>query len=88
MVRRTVKSLVTERGKAYGPPSENHWRTARFWHAYDLNTKSSSRTPIDVCFLNILQKIARCQSEAGPSRDSLQDIKGYAENILMIMGHD
>lgn len=34
--------------------------------------------------MNILQKIARCMSKAGPSQDSLEDIQGFAENILML----
>jgi len=80
------KEIVKERGRAYGSPAENHARTSRFWDAYDLNTPTKGEyQPIDVCFLNILQKISRCQSSAGPSRDSIRDIQGYAENILTLM---
>ena len=84
-----TQELVAERGEFYGPPAENHGRTARLWKAYLYGRPYSlGMSRMDVCFLNILQKIARCQSEAGPRRDSLEDIMGYAENILMIMGHD
>ena len=85
-----VNEIVEERGKAYGHPSLNHQRTARFWHAYHLNgTLGYGRVGrFDVCFMNILQKIARCQSPAGPSQDSLRDIQGYAENILIMLKED
>ena len=83
---RSVEEMVAERGAAYGPPSENHARTARFWSAYLLNRGYAFKpfTPSDVCFLNILQKISRCMGEAGPSQDSLQDIQGFAENLLTL----
>jgi len=84
----SIKKLVEERGVAYGPPAVNHVRTARLWTAYLSNRGHFGRliiTPEDVCFLNILQKIARCMGDAGPSRDSLEDIQGYAENLLTLI---
>jgi len=84
-----TKRLIAERGRSYGPPEENHGRTARLWNAYLLGRQNAlGVSRVDVCFMNILQKIARCQSEAGPTKDSLEDIKGYAENVSMIMTND
>jgi len=82
----STKEIIEERGAAYGPPSENHARTALFWAAYMRNRGYEFKplTPNDVCFLNILQKISRCMSKAGPSQDSLQDIQGFAENLLTL----
>jgi hypothetical protein len=84
----TIQKIVEERGAAYGPPSENHARTARLWGAYLESKREGGMifpiTPNDVCFLNILQKIARCMSEAGTAEDTLQDIQGFVENILIM----
>jgi len=92
-----VKDLIKKRGAAYGPPNENHERTAMLWTAYykakhkhygtsgDINGTWAVDAD-DVCFLNILQKIARCLSEAGPkaNEDGLKDIQGYAECLLIM----
>jgi len=83
-----ITQLVEERGETYGKPSENHARTARLWNSYIENRLGHPHMPltaIDICFLNILQKISRSQSEKGPSHDSLQDIAGYAKNILELL---
>lgn len=88
-----IRDMVKERGAAYGPPNENHERTAMLWSAY-FRAKykyypAAARWNVDrddVCFLNILQKIARCLSEAGPkgNEDGIRDIQGYAENLLVM----
>ena len=83
----TVSEIVKERGSSYGEPWDNHSRTAMLWNAYIGARKSSYLTATDVCFMNILQKISRCLDNAGPSVDSVQDIAGYADNILEIMEH-
>jgi hypothetical protein len=62
------------RQEAYGPPHENHGRTAAFWSAY-LGIPITRR---QVCILNMLQKIARDMH--APKFDNLVDIAGYAEN--------
>jgi len=82
-----IEEIVQERGESYGKPLENHRRTARLWDAFLKNRSCFHRElePEEVCFLNILQKISRSQSKAGPSLDSIQDISGYANNILEIM---
>ena len=87
MVKPTVSEIVNERGKAYGEPWNHHARTAMLWNAYIGAKKSSFLGATDVCFMNILQKISRSLDQAGPSVDSVQDIAGYAENILEIMKH-
>ena len=81
----TVSEIVEERGKSYGHPLTNHSRTAMLWNAYIGAKRSSFLGATDVCFLNILQKISRSLDMAGPSVDSVQDIAGYADNILEIM---
>jgi len=71
-------SLTQERGSVYGPPDENHERTARLWRAY-LDNLDKDLDGVDVCFLNILQKIARAQNGVYHS-DHFDDIDGYARN--------
>lgn len=85
----TIRKLVEERGESYGPPAENHARTAALWNAYlrsrqMANVSTVIFNPTDVCFLNLLQKVARCMGPNGPSKDSLTDIQGYAENLLIL----
>lgn len=83
-----IKHLIAERSKHYGNPQENHARTARLWNAYLASRANAPLTPEDICFLNILQKVARCLGESEPTKDTLLDIAGYARNIEMILGYD
>ena len=85
-----IWETVLERGQAYGSPANNHARTARLWSAYLENKRAANGggelpalTPGDVCFFNILQKIARLQS-GSQHRDSLVDVIGYVLNLLEI----
>ena len=80
-----IDKTIAERGAQYGPPKENHARTARLWNAYLACRKNEPLTPTDICLLNILQKVARTMSEAGPSRDTLMDMAGYARNIDLML---
>lgn len=83
------------RNEAYGHPLDNHGLTAKYWNVYieakyvdaparlvDITTPLTAE---DVCFLNILQKIARAQNGVDLNLDSLTDIAGYSENIEMIL---
>ena len=66
--------IVKDRGQFYGPPGENHERTAAMWSAY-LDVPISA---VDVCALNILQKMSR---EANcHKRDNFLDVAGFAAN--------
>lgn len=69
----------------YGPPSENHRRTALLWSAY-LAARDYPRalSMEDVCWLNILQKASRDMHE--PDSDNLVDSHGYLNNIEEIRG--
>lgn len=77
------------RATAYGHPYDNHGLTAEYWTVY-LNARNSHMGLVgnlsaeDVCFLNILQKIARAQNGVDLNRDSIVDIAGYAANIEII----
>lgn len=73
------------RNQAYGHPLDNHGLTAAYWNVYigGMNYPAVF-TAEDVCFLNILQKIARSQNGVDLNRDSLTDIAGYAGNVEMI----
>jgi len=70
--------LVVDRGSVYGPPEDNHNRTARLWRAY-LGGMQGELDAVDVCMLNVLQKIARAQNGVYHS-DHFEDIIGYARN--------
>ena len=67
-----------DRNKDYGTPLTNHSRTASLYSAY-LGIPIS---PEQVCYLNILQKIARGMNAF--KRDTITDIAGYAANLEMI----
>lgn len=62
----------------YGHPLDNHTRTAALWAAY----LGVAITPEQVCFLNVLQKVARSQQAI--TRDTLTDICGFAGNIELV----
>jgi hypothetical protein len=66
----------------YGPPEENHARTAALWNAYLAAQPDISAT--DVCVLNILQKLSRGRHRM--TRDTLVDVAGYARNIEILQG--
>ena len=75
----------TERREDYGPPHENHARTATLWSAYlHARGRPAALSPEDVCWLNILQKISReCHA---PKQDNLTDAIGYILNIQEMRG--
>jgi hypothetical protein len=66
-----------DRNKSYGPPRDNHSRTAALWSAY-LGIPLTYR---DVCWMNVLQKASR--DRHCPHRDSLVDGCGFLRNIEM-----
>ena len=68
-----------DRRRDYGPPAENHRRTATLWSAY-LHARGhpAALSPEDVCAFNILQKMAREMHEHKP--DNLTDMIGYVLN--------
>lgn len=78
------------RQEKYGPPQLNHTRTALMWEAYLTAREISPKVgqPLDaedVCWLNILQKIAR--ELHSPTVDGLTDVPGYALNIELVRGN-
>lgn len=69
----------------YGHPLDNHSLTGQMWANYLQRKYPGLRiTAEDVCFMNILQKIARISSTGKVTRDGITDIAGYAGNIEMI----
>jgi hypothetical protein len=66
------------RRNSYGTPLDNHTRTAELWSTYT----GKKISPEDVCYLNILQKIARTIEH--DKRDNAVDICGYARNVELI----
>ena len=78
----TMTDITHERGEVYGPPEENHTRTARLWNAY-IEGLSGPIDAVDVCFLNMLQKIARAQHRVWHA-DHTEDIIGYARNAEVV----
>lgn len=79
-----LSSLVEERGASYGPPEENHERTALLYNAYLLGRFGVDLgvTREDVCWLAILQKISR--EMHGGTDDGPRDVQGYARNVEMM----
>lgn len=83
-IEEAARIVQGARHKSYGHPAINHRRTADFWRDY-LKGKYGFHmdvTPEDVCWLNILQKIARQMHM--PNHDNITDTIGYAANVEMI----
>jgi len=78
ILQRAMEACLGDRQKNYGTPYANHTRTARLWSVY-LNMVI---TPEQVCFLNLLQKIARAMHSI--TDDTLVDIAGYALNVELV----
>lgn len=79
-----ASDIVEERGRDYGPPSENHSCTARMWSSY-LERRygwSPKLDAEDVCWLNVLQKISR-QAHVR-KRDNKVDVIGFVINADML----
>lgn len=78
-----AQDAITERGKAYGHPLENHSATAEMWSSY-LQRRYGVSLPLDaedVCLLNILQKVSREAHQR--KHDNRVDMAGFAANIEM-----
>lgn len=73
-----------QRSHDYGDAYTNHSRTAMLWQSYLIGKydKFIELGAEDVCYLNVLQKVARDMEN--PKRDNIVDIAGYARNIEMI----
>lgn len=72
------EAICGPRQEHYGPPEENHARTAVMWSAYLGERLQVDLSPRDVCLMNILQKCSREGHCA--TMDGLLDIAGYAAN--------
>lgn len=77
-----TRALVTDRGKLYGAPEDNHSVTADFftvWLARKYGDKGLRRLDSeDVAVFNILQKISRAANAF--KDDNWADVQGYALN--------
>ena len=78
-----MSDIVAERETHYGPCTMNHPRTQALWGTY-LAMLPGQPTAVDVCVLNILQKVARAVHDPA-YEDNWVDIQGYAENILTLV---
>lgn len=92
ILEKASEAVSGDRMRYYGHPKDNHRRTAILWNAYfdarvvgtacDGVFASHEVGAVDVCYLNILQKISR--DMATPHEDTLVDIAGYARNIELV----
>lgn len=69
------------RNITYGPPRDNHARTAALWQAYLSGLNGRPLDYRDVCWFNVLQKASR--DAYYRQRDNLVDACGYLRNIEM-----
>ena len=68
-----VASIIAERAQTHGDYRDTFQMTADIWSAY-LGTPI---TPVQVCVLNALQKLARDQNSEDCNPDNLDDGTGY-----------
>ena len=71
----------TDRNQTYGPPRDNHSRTAALWQAYLSGLNGRELDYRDVCWLNVLQKASRDVFHR--QRDNLADGCGFLRNVEM-----
>lgn len=74
------KLIHGSRKDDYGHPQQNFKDIARLWSAYLAMIGRTSVTPVDVCMMMQLLKMARCAKQSMPvrdSRDSVVDMAGY-----------
>ena len=83
--RKLSPSGVTVESIIKFPPGMASGECEQWAQAFRESTPRRSLTPADVCWLNILQKLARDMHE--PRRDNLVDAAGYLLNIEMLGGH-
>lgn len=67
-------AIVGDRGEQYGAAKSNLDRVAALWSVWLHVPVVAS----DVAIMNILQKMARIESNGGDHEDSWIDIAGYA----------
>ena len=67
-------AIVADRGEQYGSAKSNLDRVAALWSVWLHVPVVAS----DVAIMNILQKMARIESNGGDHEDSWIDIAGYA----------
>lgn len=70
-----------DRNKTYGPPRDNHSRTAALIAAYLSGVNGREIDFRDTCWLNVLQKASRDVFHR--QRDNLVDAAGYLRNVEM-----
>lgn len=73
-----VTRIVCERGTAYGPPEDNHARTAELFAWFDRWQHEGCKDSFDICLMNILQKVSRLMETR--QVDGLKDLAGFAAN--------
>ena len=82
ILEEAARITSADRNKTYGPPRDNHSRTAALWRAYLSGIPDNRLLDYrDVCWLNVLQKASRdvhCRK-----RDNIVDGAGFIRNIEM-----
>lgn len=81
ILEEAARITSADRNKTYGPPLDNHTRTAALWQGYLSGLNGRPIDYRDVCWLNVLQKASRdvfCRK-----RDNLTDGAGFLRNIEM-----
>ena len=81
VLEEAARITSADRNKSYGPPRDNHSRTAALWTAYLSAIGCRPLDYRDVCWLNVLQKASR--DAFCPKRDNLTDAIGFLRNIEM-----
>lgn len=77
----TAHELIRgQRQSDYGSPKENFSRIATAWSTY-LDVDLS---PLDVCAMMVLLKVARLADRGDFHRDTVVDIAGYAGLMEMV----
>ena len=71
----------SDRNQTYGPPRDNHSRTAAMVWAYIQGITGRDMDYRDICWINVLQKASRDVFHR--QRDNLTDGCGFLRNVEM-----
>lgn len=83
LLHEAVQLVNGDRNHDYGKPTDNHRRTAQLWTAYVQMKypEAPTFTAEDVCWLNVLQKMARNVNRQ--KRDNFVDAAGWSANAYV-----
>lgn len=77
MLHEAARIVAGDRNETHGAAERSFQAIANLWNAYLAGSKGGDLTPVDVCWMMTLLKVARA-ANGKPTRDHFVDAAGYA----------